>query len=95
MFFVNKKVADKKIFWTILDSGKINNTLGPSNLKWFREVELTGGINLAGGDNLTGKVDLTKDEFQITVAWQTFWFEPNYQCCTSKETNSFDLKTFQ
>jgi len=95
VFFVNKKVADKKIFWTILDSGKINNTLGPSNLKWFREVELTGGINLAGGDNLTGKVDLTKDEFQITVAWQTFWFEPNYQCCTSKETNSFDLKTFQ
>jgi hypothetical protein len=80
--FINKKNPDKKFSWPILDSGKLNNGIGSVNLRWFREVELAD------------MVDFAKGEFLMVVDWQTFWFEPNYSCCGSKEVNFFNLKTF-
>lgn len=82
VIFRNKKNPTQALAAIILDSDKIINRFGSDNLKWFREVVLTDGI------------DWTKGQFQLEVSWETNWHEPNYYCCSSDESNNYVLKSF-
>ncbi len=78
----NKKDPKQEFVSTILNPNKLINKFGSSNINWFREVELAN------------KIDWTNDQFELSVGWQTSWYDPNSSCCGSDELNYYILKNF-